>query len=77
MEIEPRDVIALSDGNQYVVVSKGTVNNIVYYCISDINNDDNMKICAQDNGELRLVQDSKELDAAIVCLGKNISSFSE
>lgn len=44
MELNIKDVIALDDGNNYVVVSKTNYNNETYYYLLDINNNKNFKI---------------------------------
>ena len=43
--IDIKDVLTLSDGKQYGVVSKTTKNNIVYYYLIDINDNSNIKFC--------------------------------
>ena len=58
MKIERDDLITLSDGNEYVVVSMTNYKNKIYYYIADINDSSNLKFCYQDNDELVEIKDS-------------------
>lgn len=50
--IDIKDTIALSDNNEYVVVSKANYNDKVYYYLIDKNDSGNIIFCYQDNNEL-------------------------
>lgn len=50
--IDIKDTIALSDNNEYVVVSKANYNDKVYYYLIDKNDSGNIMFCYQDNNEL-------------------------
>ncbi len=43
MKLNMRDVIKLEDNNEYAVASVTQLNNIIYYYLIDLNNDDNIK----------------------------------
>lgn len=49
--IDIKDIIMLSDENQYGVVSKTTKDNVVYYYLVDINDNSNIKFCYEDKSE--------------------------
>ena len=50
--INIKDSLILDDDNEYVVVSKIKYDNKEFYYILDKFNNDNFKICYQDNDEL-------------------------
>ena len=50
--IDIKDTIALSDNNEYVVVSKANYNDKVYYYLIDKNDSGNIMFCYQDNNQL-------------------------
>lgn len=52
MKIDIKDVLTLDDGNKYVVVSKVSYENKVYYYLVDMNNNGNVKFCYCDSDEL-------------------------
>jgi len=60
--IDVKDILTLSDGNQYGVVSKTTKDNIIYYYLVDTNDNSNIKFCYEDNTEnqIELVEISDE-----------------
>ena len=55
-----RDIITLNDNNQYIVVGKIDYEAKTYYYLVDINKNENLKYCYQDNDEL------VELDAITI-----------
>lgn len=50
--IDIKDTIALSDNNEYVVVSKTNYNDKVYYYLIDKNDSGNIMFCYQDNNQM-------------------------
>ena len=50
-----RDVLTLSDGKDYIIVSKTNHNYKIYLCLVDINDNKNVKFCYLDNDEVVLV----------------------
>lgn len=50
--IDIKDTIALSDNNEYVVVSKANYNDKVYYYLIDKNNSGNIMFCYQDDNQM-------------------------
>ena len=50
--IDIKDTIALSDNNEYVVVSKANYNDEVYYYLIDKNDSGNIMFCYQDNNQM-------------------------
>ena len=51
-----RDVLTLSDSNEYVIASKVNYNNKIWLCLVDINNHKNIKYCYLDNDEIVVVK---------------------
>ena len=60
MTINIKDTLALDDNNEYVVVSKISVDDKNYFYLIDKNDNSNVKFCYQDNDELVELND-KEL----------------
>ena len=52
--IDIRDVLTLSNGNQYGVVSKATIDNIIYYYLVNINDNTNIKFCFEERTENKI-----------------------
>ena len=61
MDIDIKDMITLSDDNEYVVVSKTDYEENTYYYLIDSNNNENIKFCVEnsDNQSLKEVEDKK------------------
>ena len=57
MSIDIKDVITLSDSIRYCVASKTVSNNLTYYYLVDVDNNENVKFCVEDNSELVEVED--------------------
>ena len=72
MNIDEKDIIVLSDNNNYIVVKKATVNDINYYYISDINNKENIKFLYEDGNELVEIDNQNTLDNVIVKMFNDI-----
>lgn len=47
-----RDIVTLDDDNEYVVASKLNYEGKIYYYLIDINKNDNLMFCYEDNNEL-------------------------
>ena len=60
MIINIKDTLTLDDNNEYVVVSKVSVDDKNYFYLIDKNDNSNVKFCYQDNDELVELND-KEL----------------
>ena len=67
MIINIKDTLALSDGNEYVVISKAKYDNKNYYYLVDKNNNNSMKFCYEDKDELVESLD-KELNTKLLPL---------
>ena len=65
MMIDIKDVLTLSDNNEYVVVSKIDYENKTYYYLVDNNNHNNLKFCYLDNDELVEIE-NKELTTKLL-----------
>ena len=50
MNIDIKDIITLSDDNEYIVTSKAVYDNKIYYFLVDINDNSNMKFLYEENG---------------------------
>jgi len=62
MNIEEKDIIVLSDDNQYVVIKKVNINNINFYYVSDINDKGNIKFLYEDGNELVEIENKNTFD---------------
>lgn len=51
-----KDILTLSDGNEYVIASKVNYDYKIYLYLVDINNNKNIKICYLDNDEVVIVK---------------------
>ena len=47
MNIDTKDTITLNDNNEYVVISKINYQDSIYYYLIDLNNNENVKFCAE------------------------------
>ena len=72
MMIDIKDILTLDDKNDYVVVSKINYENKIYYYLVDINNNDNLKFCYEDNNELVEIED-KELTTKLLPMFLEVS----
>lgn len=74
--IDIRDVLTLSDGNKYGVVSKTIKDGIVYYYLVDINDNSNIKFCYEDKTpnqiDLVEVNDEKLIKSLLLSFVNNI-----
>ena len=59
MDIDIKDMITLSDDNEYIVVSKTDYKECTYYYLIDSSNNENIKFCAEniENRSLEEVED--------------------
>ena len=60
--IDIKDILTLSDGNQYGVVSKTAKDNIIYYYLVDTNDYSNIKFCYEEKkaNQIDLIEVSDE-----------------
>lgn len=65
MNLDIKDVITLSDNNEYVIVSKTNYDSKTYYYIVDINNNSNIKFCYEQENKLIELEDKKTIQAII------------
>ena len=72
MIIDIKDVLTLDDKNEYVVVSKINYESKTYYYLVDINNNNNLKFCYEDNNELVEIED-KELTTKLLPMFLEVS----
>ena len=56
MNIDIKDIITLSDNNEYVVVSKTDYQDKIYYYLIDKNNNENIKFCVENNENKSLLE---------------------
>lgn len=56
MNIDIRDRITLNDNNEYVVISKIKYHHQIYYYLIDINNNENIIFCYENNTNNSLVE---------------------
>ena len=67
MTINIKDILTLSDNNDYIVISKVDYNNKTYYYLLDKNDSGNILFCYLENDELVEVVD-KELNTKLLPL---------
>ena len=72
MNINEKDIIILSDDNQYIVVKKANIDNINYYYISDINNKGNIKFLYEEGNELVEIENKNTFDNVLEKMFNNI-----
>lgn len=65
MNIDIKDVITLSDNNEYGVVSKTIYENKIYYYLVDINNNSNIKFLFEEGNKLLELEDEKLIQSII------------
>lgn len=74
--IDIKDVLTLSDGNQYCVVSKTVKKNIIYYYLIDIKDNSNIKFCYEDRTLDRIdlveVDDENLIKSLLISFANNI-----
>lgn len=75
--INVKDVITLSDKNEYVVVSKADYEGKTYYYLIDINHEENMKFCYEESKEEKIalveVMDQTLIQKLIVLFMKEVT----
>lgn len=72
MIIGLKDILTLDDKNDYLVVSKINYENKTYYYLVDINNNENLKFCYEENSELIEIED-KELTTKLLPMFLKVS----
>lgn len=77
MDIEKKDIITLSDNNDYVVISKINYEENYYYYIVDINNVENLKFVKESNDELLELNDKNLLTTLIPLFAKDAINVKE
>ncbi len=76
--IDIKDVLTLSDGNKYGVVSKTTKDNKVYYYLVDTNDNSNIKFCYESRNESQIdlieVNDEELIKSLLLSFANNIKN---
>lgn len=57
--INKKDVLTLGDNNKYVVVSKINYENKTYYYLADLNDEENLMFCYEDNCDMVVLEDEE------------------
>ena len=68
--INLRNIITLSDDNEYIVVGKINYENIIYYYLVDINKNENAKFCFQQENGLVELNDKDLIQKLIPLFGR-------
>ena len=63
-----KDVLTLSDGNEYLIASKVNYDYKIYLYLVDINNNKNIKFCYLDNDEVVIVKKESLSNALLLKL---------
>ncbi len=76
--IDIKDVLTLSDGNKYGVVSKTTKDNKIYYYLVDTNDNSNIKFCYESRNESQIdlieVNDEELIKSLLLSFANNIKN---
>lgn len=75
MNINIKDIVELSDNNQYQVISKTTYNETVYYYLVDINDISNIKFLYENVDRLTEVEDSELINLLLPKLFSEIKDL--
>ncbi len=67
-----KDVLTLSDNNNYVVASIADYDNKTYLCLVDINNNDNKKFCYLNKDEVIIIEQEDMNEIVLLKLMNNI-----
>ena len=67
-----KDVLTLSDNNNYVVASIAEYDNKTYLCLVDINNNDNKKFCYLNKDEVIIIEQEDMNEIVLLKLMNNI-----
>ena len=67
-----KDVLTLSDNNNYVVASIADYDNKTYLCLVDINNNDNQKFCYLNKDEVIIIEKEDMNEIVLLKLMNNI-----
>ena len=67
-----KDVLTLSDNNNYVVASIADYDNKTYLCLVDINNNDNQKFCYLNKDEVIIIEKEDINEIVLLKLMNNI-----
>lgn len=70
-----KDILTLSDKNEYMIVSKVIHDYKIYLCLVDIKNNKNIKLCYLDNDEVVLIKKERLSNILVLKLLKNIGSI--
>lgn len=63
-----KDTIVLEDDNEYVVVFKTIINDLIHYYLIDINNHLNIKFCYEEDDSLIETQDPETIKKIITSI---------
>lgn len=69
-----KDILKLSDDNDYIIASKADYENKTYFCLVDINNNDNTKFCYLDGEEVVIVEKEKLNSVLLLKLMNSIAN---
>lgn len=67
-----KDILKLSDGNDYIIASKADYANKTYFCLVDLNNKDNAKFCYLDSDEVVIIEKEKLDNILLLKLMNNL-----
>ncbi len=68
-----KDILTLSDGNEYIIASKVNHDYKIYLCLVDIKDNKNVKFCYLDNDEVVIVKKENLSDVLVLKLLRNMS----
>lgn len=67
-----KDILKLSDDNDYIIASKADYANKTYFCLVDLNNKDNAKFCYLDSDEVVIIEKEKLDNILLLKLMNNL-----
>ena len=65
MDIKEEDIILLSDDNSYLVAKKVQFNSLNYYCVVNMDDNEDVKILYESNGVLIELEDPDTFDCVL------------
>lgn len=71
------DILSLSDGKDYIIVSKTDYDHKIYLCLVDINDNKNIKFCYLDNDEVVVVKKENLSEVLVLKLLRGMSKIAD
>ena len=73
MDIDEKDIVTLSDDNEYVVVKKVIVNGLKYYYVANVKDMFEVKYLREEGQKLVQIHDDDELKRVVEEVAKTVN----